>query len=80
MHVRMHISYQAKYTHYVMHSLPAKQTKDNTMVNLTKLSDAATVSLVKRTIKPLTCNGTDASFLLSQNNLMHFAQFLHFTK
>lgn len=50
------------------------------MVTLTKQSDRATVSLVKKVIHPLNVFGMDASTVLRQNNPNTLAAYFHFTK
>lgn len=49
-------------------------------VTLTKQSDRATVSLVKRVIHPLNVFGMDASICLRQNNPLHLAQYFNITQ
>lgn len=48
-------------------------------VTLAKRSDTVTVSLIKRTVAPLSVFGMDATIVLRQNNPLHLAQYFNFT-
>jgi hypothetical protein len=49
-------------------------------LTLDKRSDKVTVSLIKRTVAPLTLFGIDASVCLRQNNPLHLAQYFNITQ